>query len=103
MYKNLGLTLLLGSVFMGVQIYEYCHASFNISDGIFGSTFYMLTGLHGLHGAGYGPRSGLNTQRALDCDSFASSGSTLRGVGRFSTINRAGVNISANRSIVSHT
>jgi len=30
-------------------VYEYIKASFHISDGVFGSTFYMLTGLHGFH------------------------------------------------------
>jgi len=30
-------------------VYEYINAPFDISDGIYGSTFYMLTGLHGMH------------------------------------------------------
>lgn len=47
--KMLGLTLILGSVFTGFQVYEYFHVSFKISDNIYGSIFYMLTGFHGFH------------------------------------------------------
>ncbi|HUN91511.1 MAG TPA: cytochrome c oxidase subunit 3 [Burkholderiaceae bacterium] len=46
-------TLLLGFSFVGVQAMEYTHAysEFNLklSSGIFGSTFFMLTGFHGCH------------------------------------------------------
>jgi len=42
-------TILLGCLFSLLQRYEYIHALFTINDGIYGSTFYMLTGLHGLH------------------------------------------------------
>ncbi|MGA1349596.1 MAG: cytochrome c oxidase subunit 3 [Burkholderiaceae bacterium] len=49
----LGLTIVLGSVFLGLQAYEYIHAyrdlNLKLSSGIFGSTFYMLTGFHGFH------------------------------------------------------
>ena len=38
--------IILFTLFQG---YEYLNASFNISDGIYGSTFYMATGLHGSH------------------------------------------------------
>jgi cytochrome c oxidase subunit 3 len=48
-----GLTLLLGIVFVGGQVLEYYEfiigEGFNIFDGAFGSAFYGLTGLHGLH------------------------------------------------------
>ena len=46
-------TVLLGAVFLGVQGYEYAHAysdlNLKLSSGIFGSTFFMLTGFHGFH------------------------------------------------------
>jgi cytochrome c oxidase subunit 3 len=49
----LGLTVLLGIVFLGCQAYEYMHAyqdlNLKLSSGIFGSTFFMLTGFHGFH------------------------------------------------------
>jgi heme/copper-type cytochrome/quinol oxidase subunit 3 len=32
-----------------MQFKEYIYAPFGIGDGIYGSTFYMLTGLHGCH------------------------------------------------------
>jgi cytochrome c oxidase subunit 3 len=43
------LTIFLGLLFLLTQGYEYVHASFTISDSIYGSVFYMCTGLHGLH------------------------------------------------------
>jgi cytochrome c oxidase subunit 3 len=47
------LTLLFGFTFVFVQAYEYAHAisdlNLKLSSGIFGSTFYMLTGFHGFH------------------------------------------------------
>lgn len=50
---GLAVTLLLGVVFIGGQVYEYyefiVHSDFNLTTGIFGSAFYGLTGLHGLH------------------------------------------------------
>jgi cytochrome c oxidase subunit 3 len=49
----LALTVLLGVIFLGVQISEYSHAysalNLKLSSGIFGSTFFMLTGFHGFH------------------------------------------------------
>jgi len=30
-------------------MFEYYEAAYNISDSVYGSTFYMLTGLHGMH------------------------------------------------------
>ncbi len=46
------LTLFGGSVFLGVQVYEYrhlLHAGFTPSVSLFGSTFYTMTGFHGFH------------------------------------------------------
>lgn len=47
------LTVLLGAIFMGFQAYEYMHAysdlNLKLTSGIYGSTFYMLTGFHGFH------------------------------------------------------
>jgi cytochrome c oxidase subunit III len=49
----LGVTLLLGLVFIGGQIYEYnlfiVHEGFTLTSGLFASAFFGLTGLHGLH------------------------------------------------------
>ncbi|MBO9688715.1 cytochrome c oxidase subunit 3 [Roseateles chitosanitabidus] len=47
------LTVLLGITFLGFQGYEYFHAyhelNLKLNSGIFGSTFFMLTGFHGFH------------------------------------------------------
>jgi cytochrome c oxidase subunit 3 len=46
-------TVLLGMTFLVVQGYEYMHAyrdlNLRLDSGIFGSTFFMLTGFHGFH------------------------------------------------------
>jgi len=42
-------TIFLGILFTGLQKYEYEHATFTIADGIYGSTFFVTTGFHGLH------------------------------------------------------
>jgi len=46
-------TIALGATFMGFQAYEYIHAyhelNLKLSSGIYGSTFFMLTGFHGFH------------------------------------------------------
>lgn len=50
---GLFLTIALGLLFLSLQIMEYAHAysdlNLRLSSGIFGSTFFMLTGFHGLH------------------------------------------------------
>ncbi len=43
------MTIALATIFTCFQAYEYVNAPFDLSDGIYGSTFYMLTGLHGFH------------------------------------------------------
>jgi cytochrome c oxidase subunit III len=47
------ITVLLGITFLGFQAYEYIHAyselNLKLDSGIYGSTFYMLTGFHGFH------------------------------------------------------
>ena len=42
-------TFLLGLTFLFIQINEYVHLGFTPQDTAFGSTFYTLTGAHGLH------------------------------------------------------
>jgi cytochrome c oxidase subunit 3 len=46
-------TVALGVVFLGLQVYEYYHAyhelNLKLTSGMYGSTFFMLTGFHGLH------------------------------------------------------
>lgn len=43
------ITILLGLYFTILQASEYFETSFSISDGIYGSTFFIATGFHGLH------------------------------------------------------
>lgn len=45
----LAATLLLGMFFTYLQVEEYCRAFFSINDGNFGTSFFLLTGFHGLH------------------------------------------------------
>ncbi|MEE9331253.1 MAG: cytochrome c oxidase subunit 3 [Methylophilaceae bacterium] len=47
---GLALTVALGVIFLYLQMHEYAEATFTMAGaGIYGSTFYMLTGFHGLH------------------------------------------------------
>lgn len=50
---GLALTVALGVLFLAFQVGEYVHAyadlNLRLSTGIYGSTFFMLTGFHGLH------------------------------------------------------
>jgi len=47
------LTIALGFLFLGFQAYEYIHAyndlNLKLTTGVYGSTFFMLTGFHGAH------------------------------------------------------
>ena len=49
----LGATILLGLTFIILQAYEYTHAyselNLKLTTGVYGSTFFMLTGFHGAH------------------------------------------------------
>jgi len=49
----LAATILLGAIFMGFQVYEYMHAyselNLKLTSGVYGSTFFLLTGFHGFH------------------------------------------------------
>jgi cytochrome c oxidase subunit 3 len=49
----LGITILLASIFVGLQGYEYVHAyqdlGLTLQSGVYGNTFFLLTGFHGLH------------------------------------------------------
>ena len=43
------LTAFLGVIFLVCQLFEYFHLPFGLTDNLFASTFYALTGFHGLH------------------------------------------------------
>jgi len=51
--SGLAITVILGAIFMCFQVYEYMHAygemNLKLTTGIYGSTFFMLTGFHGMH------------------------------------------------------
>nr|YP_009171570.1 cytochrome c oxidase subunit 3 [Mirhipipteryx andensis]AJW76425.1 cytochrome c oxidase subunit 3 [Mirhipipteryx andensis] len=47
--QGLSLTIILGVYFTILQAYEYIEAPFTIADAVYGSTFFMATGFHGLH------------------------------------------------------
>lgn len=47
--RALAFTVLLGAIFTCLQIMEYREATFTIADGIYGTTFFMATGFHGVH------------------------------------------------------
>jgi len=50
---GLALTIILGAIFLTLQAIEYSHAyselNLKLTSGVFGSTFFMLTGFHGFH------------------------------------------------------
>ena len=43
------ITAILGVIFLALQAYEYIHAAFHLTDGVYPSTFYFATGFHGFH------------------------------------------------------
>lgn len=43
------ITVLLGLYFTLLQAFEYFEAAFSITDSVYGSTFFIATGFHGLH------------------------------------------------------
>ncbi|MBR9858897.1 MAG: cytochrome c oxidase subunit 3 [Gammaproteobacteria bacterium] len=49
----LGLTVVLGLTFLTLQVWEYVHAyeelGLRLDSGIYGNTFFLLTGFHGAH------------------------------------------------------
>nr|ALO64461.1 cytochrome c oxidase subunit III [Hylaeus confusus] len=47
--KSLFMSIMLGIYFSSLQAIEYFEAQFCFNDSIFGSTFFMMTGFHGLH------------------------------------------------------
>jgi heme/copper-type cytochrome/quinol oxidase subunit 3 len=46
---SLGITVFLGVYFSTLQAHEYQEAPFTIADRIYGTTFFVATGFHGLH------------------------------------------------------
>nr|UFA47108.1 cytochrome c oxidase subunit 3 [Mitjaevia diana] len=49
MIKSMVITVILGMYFSILQLYEYIESPFCISDSVYGATFFMATGFHGLH------------------------------------------------------
>nr|AXI98667.1 cytochrome c oxidase subunit 3 [Pseudoniphargus pedrerae] len=47
--QGLFLTVILGFYFTLLQAMEYFEASFSIADSVYGTTFFVATGFHGLH------------------------------------------------------
>nr|AJE26413.1 cytochrome c oxidase subunit III [Cosmoscarta bispecularis] len=47
--QSMFMTIMLGIYFSMLQLFEYMESSFTISDSIYGSTFFMATGFHGIH------------------------------------------------------
>jgi cytochrome c oxidase subunit 3 len=45
----LGVTAAMGVVFLANQAFEYANATFQVDDHAYGSIFYTMTGIHGLH------------------------------------------------------
>lgn len=46
---GLGLTALMGAIFLGGQIWEYLELGYGMTTNTFANCFYLMTGFHGLH------------------------------------------------------
>lgn len=44
-----GVTAAMGALFLAGQLYEYHNLEFGLTTNLYASTFYVLTGFHGLH------------------------------------------------------
>lgn len=42
-------TAIMGAIFLAGQVYEYSHLEFGLKTNLYASTFYVLTGFHGMH------------------------------------------------------
>nr|AUY55037.1 cytochrome c oxidase subunit III [Chelodina oblonga] len=47
--QALSMTILLGIYFTALQATEYFETTFTVADSVYGSTFFVATGFHGLH------------------------------------------------------
>jgi len=47
--SSLIITIILGIYFTILQLFEYFETTFSLNDSIYGSTFFIATGFHGLH------------------------------------------------------
>jgi cytochrome c oxidase subunit 3 len=45
----LGITIALGICFLSLQLYDYSQLGFGLKDGVFGTLFYVMTGIHMAH------------------------------------------------------
>jgi cytochrome c oxidase subunit 3 len=72
----LGISVALGVAFIGLQILEYyeayAHFGLTLNSGIYGSTFFMLTGFHGFHVAMGTVMLGIQLIRSLKAGHFTS-------------------------------
>lgn len=53
--RNIGATVVLGVIFLGMQAYDYAvlgHEGLGLGSGTFGTTYFTLTGFHGAHVVG---------------------------------------------------
>jgi cytochrome c oxidase subunit III len=48
----LGVTVALGIAFLALQAYDYSQLGFGLKDGVFGTLFYVMTGIHMAHVVG---------------------------------------------------